>query len=76
MRRTPDQVKWDRVQQWLAKSREDLEAARALLDALSETYDTVGFHAQQAAEKLLKPFLISYDIGFPRPMISRTCLPC
>ena len=66
MRRTPEQVKWDRVQRWLAKSREDLRVARVIMDPLTEAYETVGFHARQAAEKVLKALLICYDIPFPK----------
>lgn len=64
--RTPEQVRWDFVQQWLAKAEQDLRAARVILEARFEDYENVGFHAQQAAEKFLKAFLVRHQIEFPK----------
>ncbi len=50
--RTPEQVKWDFVQQWLDKARKDLAAAEVLLNEGFGDYENVGFHAQQAARSL------------------------
>ena len=55
--RTPEQVKWDFVQQWLDKASRDLAAAEVLLNCAFDDYENVGFHAQQAAEKLIKGIL-------------------
>jgi len=44
--------------QWLAKAEYDLLNADNNLAANQVPYDTVCFHCQQAAEKLLKAFLI------------------
>jgi HEPN domain-containing protein len=43
---------------WLAKADNDLLNIRNNLDAAEIPWDTVCFHAQQAAEKLLKGFLV------------------
>lgn len=42
--RTPEQVKWDFVQQWLDKARKDLAASEVLLKEEFEDYENVGFH--------------------------------
>lgn len=64
--RTPEQVKWDFVQQWLGKAQRDLLAASVLLKTDLEDYENAGFHAQQAAEKYIKAFLVRYQIEFPK----------
>jgi HEPN domain-containing protein len=64
--RTPEQVKWDFVQQWLDRARKDLAAGAVLLKERFEDYEIVGFHAQQAAEKFIKAFLVSHQIEFPK----------
>jgi len=63
---THDEVCWGLVQAWLRKAREDMTAARVLLDGLPGPFDTVAFHAQQAAEKLLKALLVYHQIDPPR----------
>lgn len=64
--RTPEQVKWDFVRQWLDRARKDLAAGEVLLKEGFEDYENVGFHAQQAAEKFIKAFLVRYQIEFPK----------
>jgi len=64
--RTPEQVRWDFVQQWLAKAEQDLRAGRVILQADLEDFETVGFHAQQAAEKFLKALLVRHQIEVPK----------
>ena len=64
--RTPEQVKWDFVQQWLNRAHKDLAACEVLLKGGFEDYENVGFHAQQSAEKFLKAFLVSRQIEFPK----------
>ena len=64
--RTPEQVKRDFVQQWLSKADKDLQAAGVLLRAQLDDYESVGFHAQQAAEKYIKAFLVRHQIEFPK----------
>jgi HEPN domain-containing protein len=64
--RTPEQVKWDFVQQWLDRAHRDLRAASILLGSDFEDYENVGFHAQQAAEKFIKACLVRHQIEFPK----------
>lgn len=64
--RTREQVKWDYVQQWLDKARKDLAAGEVLLKEEFEDYENVGFHAQQAAEKFVKPFSFAIRSNFQR----------
>lgn len=66
MPRDPAQVVWDFVQAWLAKADGDLHAARALLASPAEDHFAAAFHAQQAAEKYLKAFLVRHQIPFPK----------
>lgn len=46
-------------QPWLEKADHDLLNIRNNLAATNISWDTVCFHAQQAAEKLLKAFLLA-----------------
>lgn len=64
--RSPEQVTWDFVQQWSSKAQKDLRAASVLLAADLEDYESVGFHAQQAAGKFIKAFLVRHQIEFPK----------
>lgn len=64
--RDPDRVTWDLVQQWLASAREDLDVAEELMGRERLSYNPVGFHAQQAAEKFLKALLTRHQIPFPK----------
>jgi HEPN domain-containing protein len=66
MQRTREQVIWDFVQDWLRKAEGDLRAMERLLEMEQEDYFTAAFHAQQAAEKFLKAFLVRYQIAFPK----------
>ncbi len=66
MTRTREQVIWDFVQDWLRKAEGDLRASAHLLTLGQEDYFTAAFHAQQAAEKFLKAFLVRYQIPFPK----------
>lgn len=54
------------VQRWVDKAEGDLRAARLLLAANPPETDAVAFHAQQAAEKYLKAYLIHLGIDPPR----------
>jgi HEPN domain-containing protein len=63
--RTPEQVKWDFVQQWLTRAHKDLVAGEVLLKGTFEDFENVGFHAQ-AAEKFIKALLVRYQIEFPK----------
>lgn len=46
------------ARQWVEKARNDLLCADNNLTAAKIPYDAVCFHCQQAAEKLLKAFLV------------------
>ena len=53
------------ARQWLAKARNDLLNADNNLKAEEVPFDTVCFHCQQAAEKLLKAYLIGIGQSYP-----------
>ena len=55
------------VRQWVGKAENDLKnAAQALKLGRECPTDTVGFHAQQCAEKYLKATLVFHGIEFPK----------
>lgn len=56
--------KVDLAKGWFSKADSDLAAARLTL-ASSGPFDTACFHAQQAAEKLMKGFLAYHTQPFP-----------
>jgi HEPN domain-containing protein len=62
--RTPEQVKWDFVQQWLNRAHKDLVAGEVLLKGGFEDYENVGFHAQQSAENISKRSLFATKLSF------------
>lgn len=53
------------ARQWLAKARNDLLNADNNLKAEEVPFDTVCFHCQQAAEKLLKAYLVGNGQPYP-----------
>jgi HEPN domain-containing protein len=54
----------DLVRGWLRKSQSDLDSTGLCL-ASGKALDVACFHAQQAAEKCLKAFLVARGIEFP-----------
>ena len=54
------------VMQWIQKARNDLKIAIDELDCKDPTTDMVCFHFQQAAEKILKAFLIYHGKEYPK----------
>ena len=54
----------DLVCGWLRKADSDLAAMEAAFNA-GVAFDTVCFHAQQTAEKLLKAYLLAHGVDFP-----------
>jgi HEPN domain-containing protein len=52
------------VRLWLDRAEDDLLAADAILASPMRSFETVSFHAQQAAEKALKALLIRHQIPF------------
>ena len=55
----------DLARQWLVKAENDLLNADNNLKSAIIPYDTVCFHCQQAAEKLLKAYLVARGIQPP-----------
>ncbi|MFP4171501.1 MAG: HEPN domain-containing protein [Candidatus Hydrogenedentota bacterium] len=64
--RTPEQVRWDFVQDWLRRAEDDRRAARTLLAQEFNDYGVSAFHAQQCAEKAIKAYLVRWQIEFPK----------
>jgi len=62
----PEEVKREFVRQWLRKGADDLKVARHLLSAEPNLSYGAAFHAQQAAEKLLKAVLIWHQVEFAK----------
>jgi HEPN domain-containing protein len=57
----------DLVQAWCEKGRRDFITAQNGLHDTTEVFpDIVCFHAQQAAEKYLKAYLVFLDLDFPK----------
>jgi HEPN domain-containing protein len=54
----------DVVKGWIQKAESDLVTANLCITN-KQGLDAACFHAQQASEKLLKAYLIAYDIEFP-----------
>jgi HEPN domain-containing protein len=55
----------EHAKQWIEKAKSDLLNADNNLAARQVPYDTVCFHCQQAAEKLLKGFLVARGCEYP-----------
>ena len=51
---------------WFKKAENDLKNISLVLPNPDCPFDTVCFHAQQAAEKYLKGLLIQLDVSFPK----------
>jgi len=64
--RPPEDVKADFVRQWLRKADADLETARHLVQARPDLCFSAAFHAQQAAEKVIKAALVWRQVEFPK----------
>lgn len=58
--------KKDIVNSWIKKADRDLEVAKRELKLTDPLTDIICFHAQQAAEKYMKAFLIWLDIEFQK----------
>jgi len=52
--------------EWLLKARHDWLAAQTLFAADRRLLDAIGFHCQQAVEKMLKAFLAARGIEFEK----------
>jgi HEPN domain-containing protein len=62
--RPPDEVQRELVKQWLERAEEDFAVAEHLLLSGTIFGGAICFHAQQAAEKFLKAFLVHKQIEF------------
>lgn len=62
----PDGALRDLVRQWFEKAESDFSLARHLVAEGCTYRGAIAFNSQQAAEKLLKGFLVLYQIDFPR----------
>jgi HEPN domain-containing protein len=62
----PEEVRREFVRDWVQKAREDLGAGVHLLSGEGGFPGSVAFHAQQAAEKYLKAFLVWHQVDFPK----------
>ncbi len=54
------------VEQWLNKAGDDLGLCLKLIHDDAPFFSAIAFHAQQAAEKYLKAFLVRHQIEFPK----------
>jgi len=64
--RPPDEIRRELVAQWLERAEEDLAVARHLLSEALPYHAAIGFHAEQAAEKFIKAFLVARQVEFPK----------
>jgi HEPN domain-containing protein len=55
----------EHARSWIEKAKNDLLNADNNLASEQIPYDTVCFHCQQAAEKLLKGFLVAHNSEYP-----------
>ena len=62
----PEEVRLEFTREWVQKAESDLKAAGLLLKAGDDYLFQAAFHAQQAAEKYLKAFLVWHQIEFPK----------
>ncbi len=58
--------KGDLVSNWIKKADRDLEVSKRELKLADPLTDIICFHAQQAAEKYMKAYLIWLDIEFQK----------
>ncbi len=62
----PEEVKVEFTIQWVKKAEIDLNTAEYLCGSDTKYVSAAAFHAQQAAEKYLKAFLIWHQIEFKK----------
>jgi HEPN domain-containing protein len=61
-----DDLASDLAREWLVRSEHDLRVARYLLTMPDPPPESVGFHAQQCAEKALRAYLTFHHVSFGR----------
>lgn len=64
--RPPEEVKRELVRQWIERAEQDLGLADYLMAHDAPWLNAVAYHAQQAAEKFLKGFLVRHQIEFAK----------
>ena len=64
--RPPEEIKREMVQEWLCQANEDFGLVEHLVSQNARYLRAVAFHAQQAAEKYLKAFLVHCQCEFPK----------
>ena len=64
--KSPEEVRRELYEKWIRRADEDLAVADQLLLDGVPYFGSIGFHAQQAAEKFLKAFLVWHQIEFPK----------
>lgn len=57
---------YELVREWLKIAARDLRVAHVLLNMEPASCEDVGFHCQQAFEKLLKGFLTHHHVHFEK----------
>jgi HEPN domain-containing protein len=62
----PEVVKTEFTREWIRKAESDYKTAAHLLKSSPDLAEGTSFHAQQAAEKYLKAFLVWHQIEFPK----------
>ena len=58
--------KKDLINEWIEYAQRDFQSAEYLTSMLPEPLEIICFHCQQAAEKVLKAYLISISIRTPK----------
>lgn len=64
--KSPEEAKRELYERWIRRAEEDLSVAEQLLSDGVPYFGSIGFHAQQSAEKFLKAFLVWHQIEFPK----------
>jgi HEPN domain-containing protein len=64
--KSPEEAKRELYERWIRRADEDLAVAEQLSFDGVPYFGSIGFHAQQAAEKFLKAFLVWHQIEFPK----------
>jgi|SRR5665213_573802 len=62
----PEEARRDLVLRWREKAEKDFGLEQHLVAEGCAYREAVAFHSQQAAEKLLKAFLVFHQIDFPK----------
>jgi hypothetical protein len=68
--RTPEQVKWDFVPQWLNRAHKDLVACEVLLKGTFEDFENIGFTHSRRRKNLSKRSLFATRLSFRRSSIA------